>query len=125
MTSGIMDDGEGRHSMPGNGHTERPDDIRRKRRSKCRIQSGGKEERGNRIFPVSDKSQDVLNVFEKKLKKEGVNVKTNTKVKEILIDDKKVAGVLLESGERIYADKIILATGGKSYPNTGSTRRWI
>ena len=41
-----------------------------------------KEERGNRIFPVSDKSQDVLNVFEKKLKKEGVNVKTNTKVKE-------------------------------------------
>ena len=84
-----------------------------------------KEERGNRIFPVSDKSQDVLNAFEKKLKKESVNIKTNTKVKEILIGDKKVAGVLLESGERIYADKIILATGGKSYPNTGSTRRWI
>ena len=84
-----------------------------------------KEERGNRIFPVSDKSQDVLNAFEKRLKKERVDIKTNTKVKEILIDDEKVVGVLLESGEKIYADKIILATGGKSYPNTGSNRRWI
>ena len=82
-----------------------------------------KEERGNRIFPVSDKSQDVLNAFEKMLKRQRVNVKTNAKVKEIVMnkEEKRVEGVLLENGTKLFADKIILATGGKSYPNTGST----
>ena len=80
-----------------------------------------KEERGNRIFPKSDKSQDVLNAFEKRLKKENVKVKTNAKVKELLVENSKVYGVLLDDGTKINAQKIILATGGKSYPNTGST----
>jgi len=56
-----MDDGEGRHSMPGNGHTERPDDIRRKRRSKCRIQSGGKEEANARFNPAEKKKGEIEN----------------------------------------------------------------
>lgn len=80
-----------------------------------------KEERGNRIFPVSDRSIDVLEAFLKKLKKEKVMIKTNVKVKEILVKDKKVTGVLMEDGISKLADKVILATGGKSYPNTGST----
>lgn len=80
-----------------------------------------KVERGNRVFPVSDKSMDVLNAFINKLKKENVKINTNTRVKEILVEDNKVKGVLLENNEKILADKVILATGGKSYPNTGST----
>ena len=84
-----------------------------------------KEERGNRIFPSTDKSVDVLNVLKKELKKENVKVLTNSKVKQIILDElseeKKVSGVKLDSGEIIFADKVILATGGKSYPATGST----
>ncbi len=84
-----------------------------------------KEERGNRIFPVSDHSQDVLNAFIRKLNSLKVQIKTNTKVKKILVEEvdgvKRAIGVILENGEKIKADKIILATGGKSYPSTGST----
>ena len=80
-----------------------------------------KIERGNRIFPVSDKSQDVLKVFEKLLKQYGTKVRTNTRVKKILIKEKRVVGVETEAGEKINADKVIIATGGKSYPGTGST----
>ena len=84
-----------------------------------------KEERGNRIFPVTDKSQDVLNCFRKKLEKEKVEIHYNTEVKEILYKEdengtKEATGVKTNKGD-ILADKIILATGGKSYPLTGST----
>lgn len=80
-----------------------------------------KEERGNRIFPVSDKSQDVLNAFLKKLKQQKVTIQTKTKVKEIEVENQKVKAIILENGQKIEADKVILATGGKSYPNTGSS----
>lgn len=83
-----------------------------------------KEERGHRIFPVTDKSQDVLTCFTKKLKELGVEIKYSTQVTEILIDTegdcKKILGVKTNHG-KIGADKVILATGGKSYPLTGST----
>lgn len=79
-----------------------------------------KEERGNRIFPVTDKSVDVLNCFIKKLKQLNVEIKLNTDVIEILEKNGQAVGVKTNNGE-IYADKIILATGGKSYPLTGST----
>ena len=80
-----------------------------------------KEERGNRIFPVTDKSQDVLNCFENELKKLGVKVLLESKVTDILLDkSKNIKGVKTENGE-IMGDKIIIATGGKSYPLTGST----
>lgn len=79
-----------------------------------------KEERGNRIFPITDKSKDVLEVFIKKLNKLNVKIKYNSRVEEIIIDDnKKVIGVKV-NGQIIDADKVILATGGKSYPLTGS-----
>lgn len=83
-----------------------------------------KEERGNRIFPVTDKSQDVLNCFFKKLKELGVEIRVNTKVTKILVEQEaegnQVIGVETNQGQ-IKADKVILATGGKSYPLTGST----
>ena len=81
-----------------------------------------KEERGNRIFPVTDKSLDVLKCFTKKLKELNVEIKYQTEVTEILIDElgKRVTGVRTIN-EVIKADKVILATGGKSYPLTGST----
>lgn len=79
-----------------------------------------KEERGNRIFPATDRSQDVLNCFKNKLKQLGVEIKYNETVKEILVEGNKVTGVKTDLG-KIEADKVILATGGKSYPLTGST----
>ena len=80
-----------------------------------------KVERGERVFPVSDKAQDVLKVFERKLKELKVEIRYNCKVEEIIIKDKKVSGVRVENGKIISAEKIILATGGKSYSITGST----
>ena len=79
-----------------------------------------KEERGNRVFPVTDRASDVLDALIKKLKKQGVKIITNCKVDDILIEEDRVIGVKAQN--KIYeADKIILATGGKSYPTTGST----
>lgn len=80
-----------------------------------------KTERGNRIFPVSDKSKDVLDALIKELKLLGVQIKTDAKVKNIDVKNSKIVSVILENGEVINADKVILATGGKSYPATGST----
>ena len=80
-----------------------------------------KEERGNRIFPVSDKAQDVLIAFEKELKKLGVKIKVNSNVEDIKILDDERFLISLDRNEKIEADKLIIATGGKSYPGTGST----
>ncbi len=78
-----------------------------------------KEERGNRIFPVTDKSIDVLECFKKKLKQLNVDIKYNTKVTEII---KTENGLEVKTEhDTIKAEKIILSTGGKSYPLTGST----
>lgn len=77
-----------------------------------------KTERGNRVFPVSDKAQDVLDSLIKKLK--GVTIYTKTAVEKIIVKDEKAVAVKTNNGI-IEADKIILATGGMSYPVTGST----
>ena len=83
-----------------------------------------KEERGNRIFPVTDRSVDVLDTFKRILKKCKVKIINNAEVKEIVVKDKKITGAVYEKEGNTYtinAEKIILATGGKSYPGTGST----
>lgn len=83
-----------------------------------------KEERGNRIFPVSDKSVDVLNAFMEELKKLKIPIITNAKVEKILTNSDDVSGVeYIKNGKKVIekADKVILATGGKSYQSTGST----
>lgn len=86
---------------------------------------GVKEERGNRIFPVSDKSMDVLNAFEKELKKKNVKIKLNTRVVGIDTENGRVESLTYENEngqlKKLTADKIILATGGKTYSSTGST----
>lgn len=80
-----------------------------------------KVERGGRVFPVSDKSEDVLNALINILKKLKVRILTNTEVKDILVKNNAIIGVELKDGSKLNADKVILATGGKSYPITGST----
>lgn len=83
-----------------------------------------KEERGNRIFPTTDNAKDVLNVLIKLLKKANVQIKTNAKVEKILLKNDKVIGVQANINGKVQiinTNKVILATGGKSYPVTGST----
>ncbi len=78
-----------------------------------------KTERGNRVFPVTDKSQSVLDCLQRELRSQSVTVKT-ARVKHILTENGHVSGVQTQS-ESIQADWVILATGGASYPATGST----
>lgn len=96
-----------------------------------------KIERGERVFPVSDKSSDIIAALQRSLKKENVEVRLNTKVTKLLFDVVKnnivssgemgdmnhdrVCGVCTKDGRTEYADAVILATGGLSYPLTGST----
>ena len=83
-----------------------------------------KVERGNRVFPVSDSSKDVQKALIHILKKLNVKVITNARVEKILVKEKEVCGVkaVINGKEsEIFADKVILASGGKSYPGTGST----
>lgn len=83
-----------------------------------------KEERGNRIFPVSDKSKDVLDALQKELQELKVKIQTNAEVIEILTSKNNVTGVKYKQQgkeEKLFAKKVILATGGKSYSFTGST----
>lgn len=79
-----------------------------------------KIERGKRIFPASDKASDVTKTLEKVCLKNGVDIRLNQMVKSIKVDNSTVLGVFLENGEYISANSIILATGGVSYPLTGS-----
>lgn len=80
-----------------------------------------KEEDHGRMFPVTDKAMDVLNVFLKELDKNNVTVRYSTIVEKILIEEDAVTGVRLNDGEIIKAPNVIVTTGGKSVPNTGST----
>ncbi len=110
-----------------------------------------KTERGNRVFPVSDKASDVTAALQKLLQSAGVEVMLRTKVKGLLLEDisgdstvddalsdtsvsagriskkkqlqqeKRCIGVVLDNGKKLFTDKVIVATGGLSYPSTGST----
>lgn len=81
-----------------------------------------KTERGGRVFPVSDKSSDVIRALTERLKRLGVRVYLNTPVEGLLLDSGRAAGLRLKNtGEAVYADRVIVATGGLSYPSTGST----
>jgi len=80
-----------------------------------------KIERGGRVFPESDKSSDVVAVLKNFVHQAGVKVLYNTAISEILCRDGRVWGVKTEKEEIINCDRIILTTGGASYPGTGST----
>ena len=95
----------------------------------CRL----KVERGERVFPVSDHSSDVIGALNRRMEREHVKVCLNTCVKELLIENQEkesieeashkgsVKGVVLSDGRKMEADAVILATGGKSYASTGAT----
>ncbi|MDR1620119.1 MAG: NAD(P)/FAD-dependent oxidoreductase [Clostridiales bacterium] len=78
-----------------------------------------KVERGDRVFPQSDKSSDVIRALAEKLRRCGVEVVLNAQVSDILVENGHVAGVL--AGKPYTAGAVILSTGGMSYPSTGST----
>lgn len=80
-----------------------------------------KTERGGRVFPVSDHSSDIIAAMKHTLKKEHVEIRLNTKVDKLIIEEDMVRGVCLSDGRTESADAVILATGGLSYPSTGST----
>ncbi len=80
-----------------------------------------KVERGGRVFPVSDHSSDVIRALEREMDRLGVEIRLRTEVKELIIENSTVKGVLLSSGKKMYGDAVIAATGGISYPSTGST----
>ncbi len=80
-----------------------------------------KVERGNRVFPVSDHASDVIRALERQLEKTGVILHLGTEVKDIIYRDNKVEGVVLKNGKEEKAGAVIVATGGLSYPSTGST----
>lgn len=86
------------------------------RRAGCPL----KVERGERVFPVSDHASDVTAALTRLLKEGGVEVRLRVKVKEISAADGRVTGVLSADGQYIRADAVVLATGGLSYPTTGS-----
>lgn len=81
-----------------------------------------KIERGDRVFPLSDKSSDVINVLQREMKRLGVEVRLQTEVTEIVTEDGDLKGVRVKENEKmIPAHAVIVATGGLSYPSTGST----
>ena len=80
-----------------------------------------KLERGGRIFPVSDKAEDIVIALKKELNKYNVKVLLNSSIKDIIVENNIVKGVLLQNNKTLECDKCILATGGKSYTSTGST----
>ncbi|SEN15512.1 NAD(P)/FAD-dependent oxidoreductase [Peptostreptococcus russellii] len=80
-----------------------------------------KIERGNRVFPESDKALDVVLTIEKMLKDAGVKIEFNKKVESIIIEDERIKGIKLGDGKKIFADSVVIATGGVSYPLTGSS----
>ncbi|MFH1622408.1 MAG: NAD(P)/FAD-dependent oxidoreductase [Candidatus Omnitrophota bacterium] len=80
-----------------------------------------KTERGGRIFPKSDRSSDVLNVLKSKLNNKYITLLLGERVREIILKDKQIEGIITHSGKQFLAPHIAIATGGKSYPGTGST----
>lgn len=79
-----------------------------------------KIERGNRVFPVSDRALDIVDALNKYITINGVKRKT-ARVTELIVEDGAVKGCKTEDGSEFYADNVLIATGGKSYPGTGST----
>lgn len=80
-----------------------------------------KEERGGRVFPVSDHASDITRALERELNRQGVRVRLNACVERLLMEEGRVTGVELTGGEQLRAGAVLVTTGGTSYPSTGST----
>lgn len=79
-----------------------------------------KVEYDQKVFTKSDKADEVIDIFKRDLMKNDVRIYYNTKVKDLIINDDTIKGIVTEEGKEILADKIIITTGGKSHPTTGS-----
>lgn len=79
-----------------------------------------KVERGDRVFPSSDKSSDIIKAFEKTLMEKNIEIKLGIAVKELKVENNRITSVILDNDDYIECDNVILATGGASYPQTGS-----
>lgn len=79
-----------------------------------------KEELDQKVYTKSDKADEVIEVLKNDLKNNNVKIMFNTKIEDLIVEDNTVKGVISEGGKRIYGDKVIVTTGGKSFPNTGS-----
>lgn len=77
-------------------------------------------QRGRRVFPATEKASDVTRTLTRLMQQAGVKIRLNTKAQDILMEDGQVQGVVTQQGERLPAGQVILATGGQSYPVTGS-----
>lgn len=80
-----------------------------------------KIERGGRVFPVSDDANEIVKVLKDELNKKHANIIYNVSVDNFILDNNKIKGLKLSNGKIIECDKCIIATGGKSYPKTGSS----
>ena len=78
-------------------------------------------QRGQRVFPRSEKASDVIRALARLMEQAGVRVRLHSRMQSLIVQEGRAAGVVLESGERLEADAVILALGGQSYPMTGST----
>lgn len=80
-----------------------------------------KVERGARVFPVSDRATDIVDALKNDLKRHNVDVILNTALKDFIVEDNTIKGIITNNNVRMYANKVILCTGGISYKNTGSS----
>jgi hypothetical protein len=80
-----------------------------------------KVERGDRVFPESDKSSDIIAAFEKEIARRGIEVRLGSRAADVEFSGERISALILEDGSRIEADHFIICTGGISYPQTGST----
>ena len=78
-------------------------------------------QRGQRVFPRSEKASDVIRALARLMEQAGVRVRLHSRIQSLIVREGRAAGVVLENGERLEADAVILALGGQSYPMTGST----
>ena len=78
-------------------------------------------QRGQRVFPRSEKASDVIRALARLMEQAGVRVRLHSRIQSLIVQEGRAAGVVLENGERLEADAVILALGGQSYPMTGST----
>ncbi|MDD4334364.1 MAG: NAD(P)/FAD-dependent oxidoreductase [Desulfotomaculaceae bacterium] len=80
-----------------------------------------KVEKSNRVFPASDRSTDVVDALRRHLRENNVEIRLNAAVKDVMVEGVRVSGVILKRGDSIKCSRVLLATGGLSYRQTGST----
>lgn len=79
-----------------------------------------KVEYDQKVYTESDKAEEVIEIFKKDLSKNNVKMMYNTEVSDLIVENEEIKGVIVNEGKEIYADKVIVTTGGKSHPQTGS-----